>query len=344
MGITKTAKDLKEVFREGHSVRRMRDFQNRREQASVQSGQSEQYDHAQTVKSYYELCTEIMVSLWGESLHFAPLSPQESLEESKIRHQRLMISKLGLKPGMTVVDVGCGIGSPMRRVVREGDVRVVGININELQLTKARKLNSEAGLEDQVEYRACSFMDMSSIDEETFDRGYAIESTCHAPDKQQAFKEIFRILKPGALFWGQEMCMTEKFDPNDPRHRTIKRALMQGIALNEIASFGEVNHALESAGFEVLEGRDRNLQDGSPTPWYYPMAKQQGTIGNFLLRIPAGRWGIAACLRFAEVVRLFPRGSSRLVRLMNETALAYVEGGKSGIYTPLYCFLARKPL
>ena len=63
---------------------------------------------------------------WGESLHFAPLSPQESLEESKIRHQRLMISKLELREGMTVVDVGCGIGGPMRRVVREAGVRVLG--------------------------------------------------------------------------------------------------------------------------------------------------------------------------------------------------------------------------
>ena len=52
-----------------------------------------------------------MVFGWGESLHFAPLTPHESLEESIIRHQRLMIAKLELRPGMTVVDVGCGIGA-----------------------------------------------------------------------------------------------------------------------------------------------------------------------------------------------------------------------------------------
>lgn len=322
----------------------MQDFEERSTQALLQSGDSDQYDHAQTVKSYYELCTEIMVFGWGESLHFAPLSPHESLEESKIRHQRLMISKLELEKGMTVVDIGCGIGGPMRRVVREGDVRVVGININELQLNKAKKLNSEAGLDDRVDYESCDFMDMSSIEDETFDRGYAIESTCHAPDKLRAFKEIFRILKPGALLWGQEMCMTEKFDQNDNRHAEIKRALMKGIALNEIASFREVNQALESAGFQVLEGMDRDIQEGPSTPWYYPMANQHGTVGNFLLRIPAGRSAVVAGLRIAEIFRFFPKGSADVVRLMNDTAFAYVAGGETGIFTPLYCFLARKPL
>ena len=58
-------------------------------------------------------------------------------------------------------------------------------------------------------------MNMDAIADDTFDRGYAIESTCHAPDKAGAFAEIYRVLKPGALFWGQEMCMTDKFDPGD---------------------------------------------------------------------------------------------------------------------------------
>ena len=54
-----------------------------------------------------------------------------------------------------------------------------------------------------VDDLACSFMNMSAIEDGTFDRGYAIESTCHAPDKGRAFAEIFRVLKPGALFWGR---------------------------------------------------------------------------------------------------------------------------------------------
>ena len=76
--------------------------------------------------------------------------PRESLEDSKTRHQRLMIAKLELGEGMTVIDVGCGIGGPMRRVIREAGVRVLGVNSNDIQLEKAKSLNAEAGLDHMV--------------------------------------------------------------------------------------------------------------------------------------------------------------------------------------------------
>lgn len=336
-------KELKEAFREGEVHRRMKDFEDSSNQSISQSSDSQTFDHAKTVDRYYDVSTGVMVLGWGESLHFAPLTPHESLEESKVRHQRLMISKLELKEDMYVADIGCGIGGPMRRVVQESGVRMVGININQLQLERAKRLITEAGLDHKVDFHQCSFMNMSHIEDSTFDRGYAIESTCHAPDRLQAYKEIFRILKPGALFWGQEMCMTERFDPTDTRHDAIKRDLMKGIALKDIVTFGEVDRALESAGFEVVEGMDRDQQEEPSTPWYQPMQDRQGTLGSFLRRVPLGRKAIFAGLRLAEVFKQFPKGSAEVVQFLDETAEAYVAGGASGIFTPLYCFLARKP-
>ena len=324
-------------------------FQGWMNRSHVAGAETGDYDHAETVREYYDLCTEFMTFGWGESLHFAPLSPGERLEDSKIRHQRLMIAKLELSQGMTVIDVGCGIGGPMRRVAREAGVRVVGINSSEIQLEKAKSLNSEAGIADMVDCLACNFMDMGAFADNTFDRGYAIESTCHAPDKAGAFAEIFRVLKPGALFWGQEMCMTEKFDPADPRHGAMKEALMRGIALNDISTMGEVDLALESAGFQVIEAKDRAVEDretddsSSIIPWYQPMEDRVGTLGIAARGIPIGRKAFLAASRLAETLRVFPKGSTQVAGLLDRTADAYIAGGKAGIFTPLYCFLARKP-
>ena len=342
----KLSNELKDAYSGSDVHRRVKDFDGRKDGEKDGWGHGDAgYDHAETVREYYDLCTNFMVFGWSESLHFAPLSTQESLEESQVRHQRLMIEKLELSEGMNVIDVGCGVGGPLRRVVREAGVRALGINTSQVQLSKAKALDAKAGTSDMVQYLACNFMNMDAIADETYDRGWAIESTCHAPDKVGAFTEINRVLKPGALFWGQEMCLTERFDPDDPRHQTAKQELMHGIALKDIATTGEVNQALETAGFEVIEGIDRGVveENGTATPWYQPMESRHGTLGSTLHRMPMGRKLLLGGSRLAEIMRVFPKGSADVIRLMDRTADAYVEGGRTGIFTPLYCFLARKP-
>ena len=345
MQLRKLSAGLKAAYRGTDVHSRVKHLDGWMNRANTGSKGPTDYDHAQTVEEYYDLCSEFMVFGWSESLHFAPLSAMESLEDSQIRHQRLMISELDLREGMTVIDVGCGIGGPMRRVVREAGVTAVGVNRSEIQLEKARSLNGEAGLGHVIDLLACSFMDMSGIADDTFDRGYAIESTCHAPDKVGAFAEICRVLKPGALFWGQEMCLTDVFDPRDDRHQALKRDLMHGIALSEIATMGEVDRALQTAGFEVIEASDRAVDKSSTaTPWYQPMESRGSTLDNALRRIPLGRKALIGTSMLAEVLGMFPKGSADVIELLDRTANAYVAGGRAGIFTPLYCFLARKPL
>lgn len=319
------------------------DIEHSIDRSNAGQADSPAYDHTATVNDYYDLCNAFMEFAWSESLQCAPLAPDETLAQAIARHQQLMIAKLRLQEGMQVADVGCGFGALMRRVAQETGVRVVGINNNEHQLEQAKLRNREAGLEGMVDCLRCNITDMSSIEAASFDRAYAIESTCYVPDRVEAFSEIFRLLKPGALFWGQEMCLTDDFDPTSGEHQSIKQELMRYIVLKEIPTFAEVNRALGSAGFEVLEATDRNVGDGPAVPWYAPMEGRCGTSHRALVRGPAGRRIFLEATRLAEILRIFPRGSTRVVGLMTRTAEAFVTGGRAGIFTPLYCFLARKP-
>jgi cyclopropane-fatty-acyl-phospholipid synthase len=56
-----------------------------------------------------------------------------TLEEAQMAKIDLALGKLGLAPGVTLLDVGCGWGSTMRRAVERYDVNVIGLTLSENQ-------------------------------------------------------------------------------------------------------------------------------------------------------------------------------------------------------------------
>ena len=63
------------------------------------------------------------------------------------------------------------------------------------------------------------------FDDNTFDGGYALESTLYAKHPEQVYREIMRVLKPGAIFVDSAWAMTDTFDPQNPEHVKIKEGI-----------------------------------------------------------------------------------------------------------------------
>ena len=112
--------------------------------------------------------------------------------------------------------------------------------------------------------------------------------------------------------------------------------------MSDIFTFAQVDRALEKVGFQVIESMDREVKDGPSTPWYQPMEGLSPTLRAWR-RTPLGRNAMVGGVRLAELLGMFPKATSKVLDFMDRIALAYVAGGQSGIYTPLYCFLAKKP-
>lgn len=107
---------------------------------------------------------------------------------------------MNLKPGMRVLDVGCGFGGPACEIARFADVTVVGVNVNNYQLARARQYTKAAGLSIQVEFINCDFMKLSEhFEENSFDAVYSIEATTYAPAFEGVYSEIYKVLKPGGI-------------------------------------------------------------------------------------------------------------------------------------------------
>src|SRR3954453_11527552 len=155
------------------------------------------------VNDYYNLVTDFYEYGWGQSFHFAPRHKGESFEASLVRHELYLAHVLGLRPGMKVLDVGCGVGGPMRAIARFSGANVVGVNNNDYQIDRGNKHNDKAHLSQQCSFLKADFMKLP-VSDKTYDAVYAIEATCHAPDKVKLFTELFRVMKDGAEFAGYE--------------------------------------------------------------------------------------------------------------------------------------------
>ena len=102
-----------------------------------------------------------------------------------------------LQQGETVIDLGSGSG--MDTLMAAGLVaptgRVVGVDFTLEQLTKARRLATEAGIE-HVEFREGRIENLPA-DDKSFDCVISNGVINLSPDKQQVFAETARVLRPG---------------------------------------------------------------------------------------------------------------------------------------------------
>ncbi|KAF7137788.1 hypothetical protein RHSIM_Rhsim07G0057500 [Rhododendron simsii] len=261
-----------------------------------------------------------------------------------------------------VLDVGCGIGGPLREIAQFSMTSITGLNIHEYQITRGKvhacalqfnvswdddhshwccqcsceinlrgvsvilqALNRRVGLDKTCNFVKADFMKMPFPDN-SFDAVYAIEATCHAPDLVACYKEIYRVLKPGQCFAVYEWCMTDSFDPHNQEHQNIKAEIELGNALPDIRLIGQCLEAVKQAGFEVIW--DKDLAADSPVPWYLPLEKNQYFSAMGFRNTPVGRFILRNMTKGLEYIGLAPKGSQRLLHLLLKAADGLYDGGR----------------
>jgi sterol 24-C-methyltransferase len=229
----------------------------------------------------------------------------------------------------------------MRTIARFSGATIEGVNNNDYQLTKVQEYNEAAGLAKLCSGFKGDFMNLQ-VPDENYNAAYAFEATCHAPDKVGVFKEIHRTLKPGGLFAAYEWCMTDAFDPNSAEHQRIKKGIEEGDSLPDIATVPDTLAAVRAAGFEVLESHDAAGTCDRETPWYLPLVGETSSL-LAVRRGRVGRFFARRLIRTVEALRIAPEGSAAVSQMLGAAAEALIAGGESGIFTPNYFFLARRP-
>ncbi len=241
---------------------------------------------------------------------------------------------------MSVLDVGCGVGGPMRNLARVSGASILGLTISGHQVTKGNEKHLRAGLGHLCRSVEGDFCQMPFPDEH-FDAVYEIESCCHAADRRAPFREAFRVLKPGALFGGYDWCLTRAFDRRNPSHELIRVGIEKGDGLPPLCTTDEHDEALRDAGFELLETEDKALTADPWTPWYQPL--MAGLSLRQFKNSRAGALFTHGLVTALERLHLAPKGTVATHAMLRIAQSALPAGGRLGIFTPNYFFLARKP-
>jgi ubiquinone/menaquinone biosynthesis C-methylase UbiE len=102
-----------------------------------------------------------------------------------------------VKPGMTVMDVGCGMGmfsiAMAKMVGNEG--RVIAVDLQQKMLDMLRKRAEKEGVVDRIRFHKCE-QDRLRI-EEPVDFALAMMMIHEVPDQKRLLREIYGCLKPG---------------------------------------------------------------------------------------------------------------------------------------------------
>jgi len=295
-------------------------------------------NYTAVVNKYYDLATDFYEFGWGSSFHFAPRHKWESLEGSIQRHELWLAHRLGLQENMKVMDIGCGVGGPLKNIARFSKAQIVGLNNNEYQVSRAKRLASDYKLGALASYIKGDFMNIPA-EPQSFDAAYAIEATCHAPDRVGVYSQIFKILKPGGKFGSFEWVMTDKYDPNNQVHVGAKKGIERGNGLPDLEHINVILDALKTVGFEIIEHFD--IAPASDVPWYMPLVGRLTLTGLAHTRI--GRWISLNGLKALEYLRIAPAGSGGTLEMLQKGGDALCLAGQTEIFTPMYWVLARKP-
>ena len=177
-----------------------------------------------------------------------------SLEQAQEHKFDLVCRKLGLEPGMRLLDVGCGWGGMALHAAEHYGVEVVGVTLSRQQAEWGQKAVAEAGLTGQVDLRHQDYRDVTG----TFDAISSIGLTEHIGLAQlDAYAaRLSSLLRPQGRLLNH--CITCPDDDSPPIRRRgfIGRYVFPD---GELPGVGRIVGALQRAGLEVRH--EENLRE-----------------------------------------------------------------------------------
>jgi tocopherol O-methyltransferase len=202
-----------------------------------------------------------------------------SCDEGIANMNRMLAVRAGIRPGMEVLDAGCGIGGSALWLARQLGARVTGITLLEEQRARASELARIHEVGDRVRFLVGDYA-RTGLPAGSFDVVWGLESICHAPDKREFLREARRVLRPGGTVIVADGFRHDR--PYAPTEEALMRRWLSGWAVPDLDPAGRFASSLAAAGFADVESTDI-------TENVMPYSRWLGQRARILL--PFGRLG-----------------------------------------------------
>jgi cyclopropane-fatty-acyl-phospholipid synthase len=205
---------------------------------------------AAAIKHHYDVSNTFYEWLLGPSMTYTCAcypSAESSLEQAQEHKYDLVCRKLGLQPGMRLLDVGCGWGGMVRHAVRNYGVTAVGVTLSRAQADWGAEKVREAGLSDRASIRHRDYRDVT---EGEFDAVSSIGLTEHiGPSNYPGYFRFLRNrLREGGRLLNHCITRPDNQHAGMPQRGFINRYVFPDGGLT---GSGDIVRAMEDEGFEV---------------------------------------------------------------------------------------------
>jgi cyclopropane-fatty-acyl-phospholipid synthase len=155
---------------------------------------------AEAIRYHYDVSNEFYSNFLDPAMVYSCAyfeTGEEDLATAQLKKIDHILTKIGVQPGHTLLDIGCGWGALVIRAAQQFGARCVGVTLSEKQFELARERVARAGLQDRIEIRLQDYRDVAG----QFDRITSVGMFEHVGVQHLAeyFGRIHQLLAPGGV-------------------------------------------------------------------------------------------------------------------------------------------------
>jgi cyclopropane-fatty-acyl-phospholipid synthase len=213
---------------------------------------------ADAISHHYDISNRFYRWVLGPSMAYTCAvypEPGSTLEEAQFAKFDLVCRKLGLRPGMRLLDVGCGWGGMVLHAVRHYGVEAIGVTLSREQVEWAQRTIADAGFADRAEVRLLDYRD---VPETGFDAISSIGLTEHVGKAELAsyFAGLHAKLQPAGRLLNHCITHHDNKQPKALRNGFMDRYVFPDY---ELLAPGHIISVMHDAGFELRH--EENLRE-----------------------------------------------------------------------------------